>query len=199
MHIELPEERLLNLIKSKGKAAAESRPAAAAAGRQLDLSFIKRLVNLKTLKPKDIIYINRSLAAAAAVSLVYLIAVVFFPYKNYHNVTAPSISVKSSERPAEAALKEYSVYSQAIQSKKLFFPESVTNVADVGQSSGLSEQFNLVGIIAGDSPQAVIEDKKANKTYYLYKGASFNGTVVEDIGSGKVILDCKGERVSLVL
>jgi hypothetical protein len=97
------------------------------------------------------------------------------------------------------ALKDYSAYSQTIGSKKLFFSEIVSAVADVGQSSALSDRFSLVGIITGDNPQAVIEDKKAGKTYYLYKGASFDGTIVEDIGSGRVILDCKGERISLVL
>ena len=63
----------------------------------------------------------------------------------------------------------------------------------------MSEQVGLVGIVAGDNPQAIIEDKKAQKTYYLNKGQSFNGYVVEEILENKVVLDYEGKKISLFL
>jgi len=198
MPMELPEERLLNLIKSKSRKAAEPKHAGAAK-KHLSLPDLRRLFDLKAIKPRHLLYVNKLLTAAAAVSLVYLFSAFIFPYKNKHDAAALPLTEDVIERPSDTVLKDYSAYSRTIGAKKLFFSETVSEIADVGQSSGLSDRFSLVGIVSGDNPQAVIEDKKAGKTYYLYKGASFNGTVVEDIGSGRVILDCKGERISLVL
>lgn len=199
MRTELPEERLLNLIKFKGRRAPDALHAAKPAERHMNLSSVKRLFDPKALKPRDLLHINRALAAAVAVSLVYLASTFLFPYKGKQDMAASIPVEEAAGQPSDGALKDHASYFRTIGSRNLFFSEAFSPAADVGQSSGLSERFNLVGIIAGDNPQAVIEDKKAGKTYYLYKGASFNGTIVEDIENGRVILDCKGERVSLVL
>ena len=63
----------------------------------------------------------------------------------------------------------------------------------------ISKKFSLVGIIAGENPQAIVEDKEAQKTYYLYKGQGFGEVTVEDVGEGRVVLNYKGREIILVL
>jgi len=61
----------------------------------------------------------------------------------------------------------------------------------------LSKGLTLLGIVTGDEDQAVIEDKGADKSYFLYKGDSFKDFTVYDIEDSKVILDYKGEKIEL--
>jgi len=61
----------------------------------------------------------------------------------------------------------------------------------------LIKDFVLLGVVEGKRNQAVIEDKKAKKTFFLYKGDMIKEFKVYDIKDGKVILDYKGERIEL--
>ena len=61
----------------------------------------------------------------------------------------------------------------------------------------LVKDFVLLGVVEGKRNQAVIEDKKAKKTFFLYKGDMIKEFKVYDIKDGKVILDYKGERIEL--
>ena len=66
-------------------------------------------------------------------------------------------------------------------------------------NTDLVKQLNLVGIIAGENPQAVIEDKNTQKTYYLNKGQFLGEIQLEDILEGKIIINHKGQRFELYL
>lgn len=59
------------------------------------------------------------------------------------------------------------------------------------------KNFTLLGIIVGDNKQAVIEDRKANRTLFLYKGDNIGKFTVYDIKESSVILDYKGEKIEL--
>lgn len=61
----------------------------------------------------------------------------------------------------------------------------------------LVKDFLLMGIIAGDTFQAIIEDKKTKKTNFLYKGDSLRGFTVYEIKDSSVILDYDGEKIEL--
>ncbi len=61
----------------------------------------------------------------------------------------------------------------------------------------LVKDLTLTGIITGDSDQAIIEDKKAEKTHFLYKGDTFGDFKVHDIKGSSAILDYKGEKIEL--
>ena len=98
-----------------------------------------------------------------------------------------------------AIVKDYSAYSNASPVKTVFGGAPAA-AEDTSVTTGdISDKLGLVGIIAGDNPQAIIEDKKAQKTYYLNKGQSFNGYTVEEISEGKVMLDHEGQKISLFL
>lgn len=59
------------------------------------------------------------------------------------------------------------------------------------------QDLSLLGVITGDDNQAIIEDKKTKRTFFLYKGDSFREFKVDDIKEGSVTLDYQGERIEL--
>ena len=61
----------------------------------------------------------------------------------------------------------------------------------------LLRNYSLIGIVGGEDPQAIIEDKNAKQTYYLKKGQPLGEYKVRDIQEGKVILENDGQTAEL--
>lgn len=204
-----PEERLLALIKGKHKKPperVEGRPPDSKALQperpRIEISFFKN----KIFEPAVLKSLNRYLAAILIIFVLYFIldSLLIKPYRNIETLLSqPSDSgpVRQAKGETLSEMKDYSYYSKEISGEKIFGPphkgEDAPRKGE--ESEDLSKNLNLVGIIAGENPQAIIEDKKSQKTYYLNKNQSFNGFTVEDISGGKVVLDYGGKKVSLFL
>ena len=99
-------------------------------------------------------------------------------------------------------IKDYSYYSNEISGKQIF-----GQAASVGESSSAvaavlddtADNFVLAGIVAGKSPQAIIQNKKNEKVYYLNKGDSLDGYIVEEISKNGVVLNNGGKKTTLFL
>ncbi len=59
--------------------------------------------------------------------------------------------------------------------------------------------MRLVGIIAGDPAQAVIEDQEHQKTLYVTSGENINEIHIEKVLNDRVILTFDGENMELAL
>lgn len=77
--------------------------------------------------------------------------------------------------------------------------EKVVNEKKILSGQEQLNGISLIGIISGEKPQAVIEDKKNQKTYFLYKGQNVNQLTITDILEDRVIFDFEGEKLELVL
>lgn len=105
----------------------------------------------------------------------------------------------------EAKAAPFSTYAETIGSRELFKPQQPA--VRLGTGAGVQTEsahdklkdLSLIGIIAGEKPQAAIEDKKIQKTYFLYKGQMLNQMRVEEILEDRVILDFEGEKLELTL
>lgn len=90
-------------------------------------------------------------------------------------------------------------------SRNIFAPaakEEAQAAAPVEQGPKLEEvksQLSLLGVVGGAAPQAIIEDKRTQKTYFLNKGSTFDDIEVGDILENKVILIYKGKQFELIL
>lgn len=62
----------------------------------------------------------------------------------------------------------------------------------------MSDNFKLVGISWGQEPQAMVEDSKSQKVYFLKTGDNIGGFKVKDILENKVILSYQGETIELM-
>jgi hypothetical protein len=62
-----------------------------------------------------------------------------------------------------------------------------------------ASHFRLTGIIAGDTFQAVIEDKKKNTTRYVSPGDALDDFRVEKVLPDRVVISADGETLDLTL
>lgn len=215
-----PEEKLLKLIRGekrqKDKPAVEKTepprissepPKSSAEIPMAKLQGAGQMVGGKTGYFK---VINSGLVA------VLVIIIVFFTFDIITSKLKPPSMVQGEHRQQQAArpaaedinrqqtAAPFSTYAD-VGNRELFKPLK-SEIQDKATSQRASESaqdklkdLSLIGIIAGEKPQAVIEDRKIQKTYFLYKGQNVNQLTVEDILRDRVIFDFEGEKLELVL
>jgi type II secretory pathway component PulC len=127
----------------------------------------------------------------------------------------PELEKKASATQAAAPAKEkeqdnrppFSYFSEAAASKDIFKPiikeetssQPSAEAEQAKKAEEIKSQLNLLGVVWGEKPQAIIEDKKAQKTYFLNKGESLDSVEVKDIFENKVILSYNGQQFELVM
>lgn len=225
MHKDIsPEEKLLSIIKGKQnipESAAPKpevkniRPVPRATWGKVDDYILAVLKNdfLKNsiLDERVLKVFNKYAVIIAALIAGYLILDIIFvssSRKAASLIDKASVSRPLVVVPAEKTMpvetKGYSYYSNRMSGGNIFGGSSyiqaesqVSGTEPSAESSGGS--LGLVGIVPGDNPQAIVEDKKNQKTYYLVKGQSINGITVEDINEDKVVLEYRGKSMTLFL
>ena len=224
MHKDIsPEEKLLSIIKRKHGSADTDSAAKAGSGDKniktsaVDIkidSYIMMAVKNSFLRdiPLDtqiFKLFNRYMTIIIAVITLYIIVDIFSvnPARSVSSlvsgISASNTRLPLREKETPMETKGYSYYLNRITGKRLFGSGSYVQtepregMETTGEASGST--LGLVGVIPGNNPQAIIEDKKNQKTYYLIKGQSVDEIVVEDIGENKVMLEYKGKRMTLFL
>lgn len=218
-----PEEKLLSIIKGKRNTPESSsskpevkniEPAPRTPWSKID-DYISAALKSDLLKNSafDIRVLkvfNMYTLVVAAVIAGYLILdmILVNPSRKVALLVAKTSASGSIARAARKTMpietKGYSYYSNKVSGKNIFGAGSSTQMES--QSSGIESSaelsggnLGLVGIIPGDSPQAIVEDKKSQKTYYLAKGQSINGITVEEISENKVVLEYRDKKMTLFL
>jgi type II secretory pathway component PulC len=200
----LPEEKLLRLIKG-GKNLASN-----ASGADNSEEYSKRTKKREKFPQINFNYGKFSLRRISVLllifSLLYLLSSFIYPMFNQKTIEISKSEknagyrITKKELPA-IAQKPLTHYLEATSAKKIFKNPSLKEPAGpVGAASAdLIRDINLVGIISGPEPQAIVEDKKAQKTYYLRKGQYIGELQLEDILTGKIILNYNGQKFELYL
>ena len=185
-----PEEKLLRLIKGDKKKIKEFP-----AGTHRFIPTLKYPISLN---------IRKIIKAVFIISCIFLIFTFIYPFISPEKIELPKAVTKEG-LPPETELKPqpkpYDFYSEGIRNRQIFgervSPETAKPLSIV--SSDLTKDINLIGVILGDNPQAIIEDKKTQKNYYVTKGQFIGEFQVEDIQEGKVILIYEGQKFELYL
>ena len=103
----------------------------------------------------------------------------------------------------ESPRKLYSYYGEDIEKRDIFRSSFQGTSKEVAVEEKALKEFtkdlNLLGIVTGKNPQAIIEDKKEGKTYFVNKGDSIGVLRVEEIREDRVILNYQGEQLDLTL
>jgi hypothetical protein len=210
MRTDSPEDRLLRLIKGKYGKKSETGQAPKAPGEAFITEASKKIfLKNKALRPIFSDSVNRFLILILILLAGYLAYSFLFPA---HRDIDRFVEIKAPEPqaadirgggpvPAGDRAEDYAVYSRAIQGKNLFTAPFVeeSRLSEEAPDIDISKRFNLVGIIAGERPEAIIEDKDAKKTHYLSEGQSLDGVTIVKIEEGKVILGYQGKEIVLVL
>lgn len=188
-----PEEKLLKLIK--GKPFKPERmpqvPAHSAA-----LKWPRVFISLNGVKI--------TLAGFFIFSCIYLGFSLVYPFFGLRMITLPKADAYPGREMVQAAPKEnkpFEYYLEAARGKQIFggAASREPGAAPERGSSELVKDFNLMGVISGDNPQAVIEDKKVQKNFTVTTGQFVGDFQVEDIKEGKVMLNYQGQKFELFI
>jgi len=94
-------------------------------------------------------------------------------------------------------------YQKLLSDKSIFAPAAPRKrqqLASEGPSlRDLVKELRLVGIMPGEDPQAIIEDKRSGQTLFLRKGEMINDIKIEVIGTGRVTLGYGEDTTTLSL
>ncbi|MFH1504402.1 MAG: type II secretion system protein N [Candidatus Omnitrophota bacterium] len=111
----------------------------------------------------------------------------------------------SSEYVLKASQYDYSKFLSELTNRKVFLspyfkePQAVSKV-DRQQIGKVIENLRLAGIKSGKDKLAIIEDKRAEKVFYLKENDSFlEGIKIEKIKKDSIILNYQGEKYELYL
>jgi len=205
----IPEEKLLKLIRGQPrKAAVMNNPATVTvnvprgkADLRLTLnSFIQKCTSFfRNFKHTD-----KIIPVFFIISCIYLLIALLYPLVGLNKIRLPKVTgVKVTEPSKEEKLevKPLESYEQAAAGRQIF-NSSGSQAAQVpagALEADMMKDISLVGVISGDNPQAILEDKKSQKTYYLTEGQSLGEFQIEDIQEGKIILNYRGQRYELYL
>ncbi|HTY44646.1 MAG TPA: hypothetical protein VMD52_01475 [Patescibacteria group bacterium] len=191
-----PEEKLLKLIRGqKAKVLDGPRKPRAQSGVPVPLPRHRALSLSLRIRPV--------LALGCIAAAMYTGASFLYPLFVAHETRDPSVA--PLEQPhAQQDARPYSYYLEAARRRQVFnvpaaAPLQPAVIASEGPGSDATKDLSLVGIIAGVIPQAIIEDKKVKKTYYVNKGQRIGEVLVEDIQEGKIIINHNGSRFELYL
>ena len=211
-----PEEKLLRLIRAEKKTKPSPNLWDKYQGGNLDKEVTADIPHLKpAIKKPRFSFIRPYLTAGniqrlipvfLIASIVYLLISFIYPFVGLNKIELPKTpldKMKELELKLKKESKPLEFYLQGIRQREIFgnpVGSSQETVIPAGATEAdLIKDISLVGIISGLTPQAIIEDKKAQKTYYVTKGQFIGEMQVEDILEGKIILNFKGKRFELYI
>jgi len=201
-----PEERLLRLIRLK-----RPQPAAPVAAASIPAGGVK--ASSLFARPKQAAGL-RWLAVALGVLLVAeiagLVVQIARPLPELE-LSADGVPA-SAEEPGPAGASLDDLPSVADSAPSGLFASPATSAASAatperppktgmsGSAKQLASRLTLMGIVAGETPQAIIEDTETKKTYFVTAGqAVTDGALLEQVLDNRVILDFEGEKIELTL
>ncbi len=219
-----PEEKLLRLIRGKGPTptapSAEARSAdgptavgtSSAAGTVLPRSPATSTPRW-VLPSWWLMAVNVTLGCVAVVELITIAIVMFQPAPQPRDVaTNPSLSADLESDAHALDLPPLSPESiggglrATVAGRPLFQPVMATSSglpsrqpgAMSGEAKALAGRLNVIGLVDGDPPQAIIEDTQTQKTYFVAAGQQVTeGLVVTEIRGNRVVLDLNGQTIEL--
>lgn len=219
-----PEERLLRLIRSKKPQPVPEEEERATTLKQespiplavtdTGTPFKKglRWANCRpSLKLADILrFENLNLALVFLLIGVVIYSIPIFLKKPRNVIEDLEERIKPAKKSLNPEEREFktpplSYFVQEVNSRNIFSPiakedaKPETPVDEGPKMEDIKEQLSLLGVIGGDKPQAIIEDKKMQKTYFLNKGGIFDQVQVKDILDNKVILIYKDQEFELII
>lgn len=193
-----PEEKLLGLIKGGKKASGkESSSFSNNPG-----VVLKGPGGFNIQKYFSFVFIQKIINVLMFIALFYFTGTFVYPWFSEKEIKLPVILPEGRQKDIVENLekpKSFEYYQDAGRVQGFFARPLVSQPQGPSVVAGaeLLKDFALVGIISGDNPQAVIEDKKNQKTYYLKKGQFMGEFQVEQIEAGKIVLSYENQNYEL--
>jgi hypothetical protein len=194
-----PEEKLLKLIRGK----AQPMGAPAASGHPAPAMASVGSARAAAGPPSWLVPMLNVLLVGAAAALVWL-TVAPVPEMPAVPAELPS-GTDADEAPPEP--EPMPLLSGAVSRPLFDVPDRTSaetpSAAEAAQSNqemqAMASALNLIGVVSGESPQAIIEDAQHQKTSFVSVGQTIGGFTVEEVHENKVILSLNGKKIELSL
>ena len=205
-----PEEKLLKLIK-EGRPNTESKSALSSAvadsvddkSLPLDIPAVKKERQLSGIKKTFFIFFFLwagiiLLCLGLAYQLVFQKTIL--PLPQFKNSVSENFSVPAAQ---SAPADSYENYQKVFEGRNMFKtigePPPLITVERSASFSDLTRNLYLSGIIDGEKPQAIIEDRSNGQIHYVESGDFIGSIQVISVGSDHVILRYGDEEGQLTL
>jgi type II secretory pathway component PulC len=206
-----PEEKLLKLIRGQKNPPQDIpliKPQEEASA--VTATYEKKRSFKSILRPPEVIkylglsyIIKKVIILLLGFSFLYVVLSFLYPFFGLQKIRMPKplpLEVTKTKNIINKESMPYESYSGEIKKRNIFLNKGMGAASNPAVASAdLVKNFNLIGIIAGNVPQAIIEDKTNNKVYYLNKGQYIGEFQVQDILEGKIILNYEGQSYELYL
>ncbi len=219
-----PEQQLLKLIEGQGKPGAVGASGASPAtkkpkGRGVSLaavlgalSFWKRRAKKKSFGRRSPFSIGEMNKALVAASLVLFVYVMFDAVASARNLQKPPNFAPTKDRVTKSAketlgpLAETSYYLQKVSARDIFREgkkppapvEATPEAVNMTETSEVVQGLALVGISWSSNPDAIIEDKSKQRTYFVKRGQDVgDGIKVEAIFKDHVVVTFEDREYEL--
>jgi len=174
--------------------------------------FKKKTKNVLVLKrePLDIKRINKVLRFGVFILGVYFVTSFIISALNLKKEPALALKTEVSKQGKIAKipspLKEPSYYLEKVKERDIFNPlPKVTEEVEAGWQVGratlkiaeAAKNLRLVGISWSNDPDAMIEDTKLSRVYFLKNGEMIGNIKIETIFKDRVVLSYEGEELEL--
>jgi len=215
-----PERQLLNLIE--GSSAKANVQVQAIKHRGLSFfsfgawlgraAFYKQgfthWLSAGEFRRLDIKAVNKILGFFLFILSAYFISSLFISLAKFNKI--PELEIKyngilkpSAQKEAELT-KVVSYYLEKVRARDIFkMGEKKTGTTAEKAPSGriveLAQNLKLVGISWSNDPDVMLEDTKAQRTYFLKKGQMLENLnlKLEAVFKDKIILSCEGQEIEL--
>jgi len=147
--------------------------------------------------------LNKIFLTICIVSIGYSIRNFISKRPDIDKVYEKAKSTKYKELEEKPAIKPrpFSHYLKMVQRRNIFTPVVLKDSGIPGgqkEIPKMAKDLKLVGISWDKKPIVMIEDKKAQKTYFLKKGDTIKEFKIDEILKDRVILSYEGQKVELM-
>ena len=217
-----PEKQLLKLIE--GSTPQGSLRTAAIKHQSLSLfsfnawlgrfSFLKGNLkgkfNITSLSQLDVKLVNNILFFCVFLLTIYFISNLLVSIINFKKMPDLKFTIQASVNSAnlqenQVLKKAAAYYLEKVRARDIFkigakkdsSAGKPNNNAPSAKTIEATQDFKLVGISWSNDPDAMIEDTKAMRTFFVKRGQMIRNVKVQAIFKEKVVLSYEGEEVEL--
>ncbi len=214
-----PEERLLRLIKGTHKKDEPSEKKPQKSNVETQKETPQEKPELKKAPAPISIGVKEKRLDPFKITIILLIGlfaigILYFSYEFFGQRRQPPIIdieklISSETKPAEEKpMEEKKPITKEEEEMppeiRELFGAPVTRetpplIKEGPSISELARDLVLVGVITGDNPQAIIQDKRTRQSFYVYEGESVLEFKIKRIEKATVILEYNGETLKLSL
>jgi hypothetical protein len=189
-------------VKAKETVPAAPGPAPGAQRPPDPLLFIKRIF-LDSRNQLNIKLFNGLFLLVVAALGVRLAVIIKRSMGEMSSVDFRIASVEAGETKERSVLKKLEYYLDKVKKRDIFKmgaaarPENLIETGPSSKAVEATQNYKLVGISWSDDPDAMVEDIKTGKTFFVKRGQSIGDVKVENITKEKIVLRYAQELIEL--